>query len=55
MTNKNIGQQLAAMRRFETKNCECGDEFTGLIKTTKCLRCRNRERQRKLRAKKKSS
>jgi len=48
----NLAQQLAALRKKETKTCACGVEFTGLIKKTKCNKCLNRDRQARFKAQK---
>lgn len=53
--NTKPGAELAAMRRTETKQCpECGETFTGLVKTQYCKRCRNKLNVRQFREKRRA-
>jgi len=51
----NPAQQLASMRKMETKKCanpECDTVFTGLVKKQYCDRCMRNMKQRRYDAKK---
>ncbi len=48
----NVGSQLAARRKTETKKCDsCGTEFTGLVRKVTCNKCLNTAKKKRYRDK----